>query len=270
MIVWRRAGETDFRMRMYNYSSGPLVGGTFELYWDDANGVRQKVEGTSEWANTRMEPYLPDVPFEQQGMPVIFKKPPGFTAKSFTLVYRGTINATPTAPADPVEIGGTGQGLAVAAVRFTIPLAFYKALTVTFSGVTATADVDYPVNASFPLSEWIPWEDPPRVPPPIEQPAQLGRFNAVYPAFQATYTETDPGGDTQTSTSPVRVYVVAPFLAVADGRPQGNWYSVGFNSSPLPWPPPVFEGADGIRVPNYPYQPWGYGASGGTAVIVYQ
>ena len=190
--VWRRPGQHVLRIAVANsfFTGGPLVGGKFELYWDDAAGNRTKI---TEWANTTLPASDPfNRSLEDYSM-WSFNKPPGLTAKSFLVVYKGTINASPTAAADPVD-----QNIAIAVGRFNPPIGDYEPASVEFSGVLLGPDTtSYPINAVFPLEEWGVLVD-------IDQfPVILTAYNHRFrsPEFEVSYTYEDNDGETQTRHS---------------------------------------------------------------------
>ena len=144
--VWRWTGEPDFRVAVSNSGTGPLVGGKFELFWDDAAGVRTKI---MEWGNTRLPAANETATPAQRHSTRTFTKPPGFQAKSFTVVYKGTINVTKNPPADDL----VDQDIAIAAARCSFPMGECVPSTVAFSDVIPGADTAYPLNGSYGLHE---------------------------------------------------------------------------------------------------------------------
>ena len=183
-------------------------------------------------------------------------------ARSFLVVYRGTINANATAPADPVD-----QNIAIAAVRFNPPIHCYEPTAIAVSGVApGPRTTSFPINASFALTEVAPqYVDANE--PPI---GYASWYSFRSGEFEMTYEYEDQDGVTHTGSSPRRIGVWS--------NPGGYWRAYGqdgfSNFIYAGWAPPPVElpgnrlrwenlrtPADGANAPS---------ASGGHAVIPFQ
>ena len=261
VLVWRKPGEHVFKLAVSNTSGGPLVGGKFELYWDDAAGNRTKIK---EWPNALLPSWNTGDPATHVYSIAAFDKPPGLAARSFLVVYQGTINATATAPADPVD-----QGMAVAAVRFAPPLHCYEPASIAFSGVApGPRTTSFPLNASFALTEVVPEQID-----PSEPPTGLPWYSFKSGEFAVTYEYEDQDGVTQTGNSTGRAYVYPN-----PNELQHEWRAyvpAAFGNYLFPsWTPPPVE-LPGNRLQLENLQPPGDGAdapsaSGGHAVITFR
>ncbi len=102
-------------LTIVNRSGQGFQGGSFKLFWDDANGVRTAIAPPA--FNPVYGTSLPN-----NGSITATFTPPAGNVSAYVLVYQGTIGAngsTPPAPLDPVEYDvAAGKGLAIAAKRF--------------------------------------------------------------------------------------------------------------------------------------------------------
>jgi hypothetical protein len=235
VTTWRRPGESILHLAVANWSGGPLVGGKFELFWDDAAGTRTKI---TEWANTTLPSWnLSGDPTNHVYSMTTFEKPPGLSAKSFLVVYKGTINANPTAAADPVD-----QGIAVTAVRFDPPTMIYRPSSIEFSGVQpGPRTSSYPLNVSFPLTEIVPeYIDP-------NEPPTLTSYLFRSPPFETTYTYDDADGVSQTAHWEGRVSVFTYLCWRAEAYNAFQNYTAWYH----PTEEPVDIGGGRLRLRNY-------------------
>lgn len=112
----------DCGITIKNESGESLKGGEFRLYWEDASGIRTRIENSgSDTAGRFILEWDSNSSLADSGtISAIFQPPTSATVKKYILVYRGVIGIDGSGNAlDPVEVDpNTGQGIAIAVKVF--------------------------------------------------------------------------------------------------------------------------------------------------------